>query len=241
MTFCFGFLFGFGFGLLCSCHIRVGHSRRAKTWDEIKANYAWIRHDIVKLFVATCRECSTRVPLKKPAAGKPLKTPAAGKPLKKPAAGKPLKKPAAGKPLKKPAAGKPLKTPAAGKPLKKPAAGKPTISLGFLTSLQIDLIDMRSRPDGDKWILHIRDHFSKFSWTHPLTSKRSSEVAENRSQGLLHATYAINISTSSTTGKPPYEVVFGQPPRTTQQPGNHRMKWSSVSLPELLNNRETTV
>ena len=205
MTFCFGFLFGFGFGLLCSCHIRVGHSRRAKTWDEIKANYAWIRHDIVKLFVATCRECSTRVPLKKPAAGKPLKTPAAGKPLKK------------------------------------PAAGKPTISLGFLTRLQIDLIDMRSRPDGDKWILHIRDHFSKFSWTHPLTSKRSSEVAENRSQGLLHVTYAINISTSSTTGKPPYEVVFGQPPRTTQQPGNHRMKWSSVSLPELLNNRETTV
>ncbi|XP_070180742.1 uncharacterized protein [Littorina saxatilis] len=33
-------------------------------------------------------------------------------------------------------------------------------------------------------------------------------------QGLLHITYAINTSVSETTGKSPYEVVFGQPPRT---------------------------
>ena len=32
--------------------------------------------------------------------------------------------------------------------------------------------------DGEfRWILHMRDHYSKFSWTHPLTSKRTSEVA----------------------------------------------------------------
>ncbi|XP_046581445.1 KRAB-A domain-containing protein 2-like [Haliotis rubra] len=218
------------------CHTRVGHSRRAKTWDEIKANYSWIRHDLVKLFLSTCHECSTRIPLKKPASGKPI------------------------------------------------------ISLGFLTRVQIDLIDMTSRPDSDfKWILHMRDHFSKFSWTHPLTSKRSGEVAEKLVQtfclfgcpqimqsdngrefvsavindlckdwpgmiilhgrprhpqsqgcvergngdlqlklgkwmeenpdrgwvqGLLRVTYAINTSTSSTTRKSPYEVVFGQPPRT---------------------------
>ena len=60
-----------------------------------------------------------------------------------------------------------------------PPMSCPTISLGFLTRVQVDLIDMSSQPDGDyKWILHARDHFSKFSWTFPLTSKRAAEVAE---------------------------------------------------------------
>ena len=65
-------------------------------------------------------------------------------------------------------------------PPQKPPAGKPIISLGFLTRVQIDLIliDMSSRHDGEyRWILHMRDHYSKFSYTHPLTSKRASEVA----------------------------------------------------------------
>ena len=44
----------------------------------------------------------------------------------------------------------------------------------------MDLVDFSSRPDGEyKYILHVRDHFSKFSWTYALTSKRASEVAEN--------------------------------------------------------------
>jgi hypothetical protein len=174
--------------------------------------------------------------------------------------------------------------------MKKPPAGKPIISLGYMTRMQIDLIDMTSRPDHDyKWILHMRDHFSKFSWTHPLTSKRAAEVAEKLVQtfclfgaphilqsdngkefvagvineltekwpglviihgrprhpqsqgsvergngdlqlklgkwleehpekgwaeGLHHITYAINTSVSATTKKSPYEVVFGQSPRT---------------------------
>ena len=38
---------------------------------------------------------------------------------------------------------------------------------------------MSSRPDQDfKWIFHMRDHFSKFSWAYPLVSKRASGVAE---------------------------------------------------------------
>ena len=38
---------------------------------------------------------------------------------------------------------------------------------------------MTSRPDEDyKWILHARDHFTKYSWAYPLTSKRADEVAE---------------------------------------------------------------
>ncbi|XP_008274017.1 uncharacterized protein LOC103353042 [Stegastes partitus] len=63
--------------------------------------------------------------------------------------------------------------------LKQPTSAKPTISLGFLTRVQVNLIDMTSKPDDDyKWILHARDHFSKYSWAFPLTSKRASEVAQ---------------------------------------------------------------
>ena len=65
------------------------------------------------------------------------------------------------------------------KPLKNRPCGKPIISLGFLTRCQVDLIDMSSRSDQDfKWIFHMRDHFSKFSWAYPLVSKRASRVAE---------------------------------------------------------------
>ena len=39
---------------------------------------------------------------------------------------------------------------------------------------------MSSRPDNSyKWIMHARDHFTKFSWASPLTSKRAWEVAEH--------------------------------------------------------------
>lgn len=154
----------------------------------------------------------------------------------------------------------------------------------------MDLIDFTSVPDGDYlWILHMRDHYSKFSWAFPLKSKRAAGVAEcfkntfslfgaprilqsdngkefvagvikelasvwsgmmiingrprhPQSQGCVergngdftiklgkwleankesgwvagipHIVYAINTSMSEATGKSPFEVVFGQPPRT---------------------------
>ncbi|CAF4558114.1 unnamed protein product [Rotaria sp. Silwood2] len=54
------------------------------------------------------------------------------------------------------------------------------ISLGFLTRLQMDLIDLRTRPDGEyQWILHCRDHFSKFSWAFPMKTKEARFVAEH--------------------------------------------------------------
>ena len=54
----------------------------------------------------------------------------------------------------------------------------PIISCGFLQRLQIDLIDMRSDPDGDKkWIGHAVDHFSKFHILFPLQSKEAKEVS----------------------------------------------------------------
>lgn len=44
--------------------------------------------------------------------------------------------------------------------------------------VQIDLIDMRHEPDGQyKWILHAKDHFSKFSYLYALKSKEAGEVA----------------------------------------------------------------
>ena len=38
---------------------------------------------------------------------------------------------------------------------------------------------MRCRPDGKvKWILHVKDHFSRFSWAYPLESNEAELVAE---------------------------------------------------------------
>ncbi|CAF4506295.1 unnamed protein product, partial [Didymodactylos carnosus] len=68
------------------------------------------------------------------------------------------------------------------KPLKQPVVSKPIISLGVMTRLQIDLIDMRTRPDVVSadvvycWILHCIDHFSKFTWAYPLENKSAKEV-----------------------------------------------------------------
>ncbi|CAF1570775.1 unnamed protein product [Rotaria magnacalcarata] len=61
----------------------------------------------------------------------------------------------------------------------KPAAEKPIVSIGYFTRLQVDLIDMRSIPNGEyKWILHAKDHFTKFLWTYPLQSKEAEPVAQ---------------------------------------------------------------
>ena len=52
----------------------------------------------------------------------------------------------------------------------------------------MDLIDMTYRPDGQfKWILHVKDHFSKFSWAYPLESEKVKSVAEK----LLYQFYTF--------------------------------------------------
>jgi transposase InsO family protein len=66
------------------------------------------------------------------------------------------------------------------KPLKLHVVPTAIIFLGFMTRLQMDLIDMRTRPDGEfKWILHCRDHFTKYSWGYAMPSKEAHHVAEN--------------------------------------------------------------
>ncbi|CAF2083011.1 unnamed protein product [Rotaria magnacalcarata] len=60
----------------------------------------------------------------------------------------------------------------------KATSGKPIISIDFLNRLQVDSIDMRSiKHDGFNFIMHAKDHFTKFSWLFALPSKEAHHVA----------------------------------------------------------------
>ncbi|CAF2130101.1 unnamed protein product [Rotaria magnacalcarata] len=66
------------------------------------------------------------------------------------------------------------------KSFKLPVTPSAIVSVGFLTRLQIDLIDFRTRPDKDsQWILHCRDHYSKYSWGYALISKEAQRIADH--------------------------------------------------------------
>ena len=55
---------------------------------------------------------------------------------------------------------------------------EPIVATRVLERVQIDLIDFRHEPDGRfKWIMHIKDHVSKFSALFAQTSKEASECA----------------------------------------------------------------
>ncbi|CAB4383394.1 unnamed protein product [Rhizophagus irregularis] len=57
-------------------------------------------------------------------------------------------------------------------------AAKPIIARNFLSRVQMDLIDLLFDADGEyKYICHVRDHFTRFSWARALTSKKAIEVA----------------------------------------------------------------
>ena len=55
-------------------------------------------------------------------------------------------------------------------------------NLEFMTRVQMDLIDMRTRPDVISygkiysWILQLKDHFTKFCWARALEHKDSHVV-----------------------------------------------------------------
>ena len=54
------------------------------------------------------------------------------------------------------------------------------VSIDFMTRLQIDVVDMRIRTDGNlKWILNCPDHFTKYVWAFALPTKEAEEVATN--------------------------------------------------------------
>ena len=49
-----------------------------------------------------------------------------------------------------------------------------------MSRLQMDLIDMTSKEVNNfRYILSIRDHFTKYTWAFPLKSKKSEEVAKH--------------------------------------------------------------
>ncbi|CAG8557634.1 15781_t:CDS:2 [Dentiscutata heterogama] len=114
--------------------------------------------------------------------------------------------------------------------LKNSSLSKPIIANHFMTRVQIDLLDLSSRPDGSwKYIAHARDHFSHFSWAVPLESKCAFDVAVilklskwledtkriDWSTGL--SLYAMNTEYSHeyshATKHTLYEIIFGQKPR----------------------------
>ena len=47
---------------------------------------------------------------------------------------------------------------------------------GFMNHVQIDLVDFRSLPCLPSLLLHVSDHFTKYSWLIPLTGKQSAQV-----------------------------------------------------------------
>ena len=65
--------------------------------------------------------------------------------------------------------------------VKKPVI-KPLMADGFLKHVEIDLIDFLKLPcpcnATHKWVRHITDHFSKFTWLYPLHSNETEEVVE---------------------------------------------------------------
>ncbi|CAG8676874.1 14470_t:CDS:2, partial [Gigaspora rosea] len=89
-----------------------------------------------------------------------------------------------------------------------PVIGKTIISKDFLHRVQVDLVSFERYPDKEyRYIAHLHDHFTRFSWTCPLRNER-----RDWSIGLPIVTYAMNIRCSRPTSHTPYELVFGQHP-----------------------------
>ncbi|XP_070183031.1 KRAB-A domain-containing protein 2-like [Littorina saxatilis] len=60
------------FATIARCHVHVGHGGRDKTWAEIKANYAGVHHSAVSVFLKTCPSCRQRQVVKSLPSGKAM-------------------------------------------------------------------------------------------------------------------------------------------------------------------------
>ncbi|RFU28490.1 hypothetical protein B7463_g7831, partial [Scytalidium lignicola] len=74
--------------------------------------------------------------------------------------------------------------------LNRPSATKaplePIVSDRAWERIQVDLIDMRHEPSGQyKWIMHIKDHFTKYSQLYALKSKESKPISEAFAQFIM--------------------------------------------------------
>lgn len=62
----------------------------------------------------------------------------------------------------------------------RPAPWHPIVSHRVMERVQMDLIDMREQPDGKyRWILHIKDHYSRFCMLYPLRRRSGSLVVRH--------------------------------------------------------------
>ncbi len=74
--------------------------------------------------------------------------------------------------------------------------------------LQIDLIDMRHRPDGVyKWIGHYMDHWSKLHFLFPLARKSGAEVGLNLENHVFAVVGVPKILHSDNGREFVYEIV----------------------------------
>ncbi|CAM4979039.1 unnamed protein product [Rotaria socialis] len=72
-----------------------------------------------------------------------------------------------------------------------PLAEKLTNSYEYLNRLQMNVLDMQNMSDGEyKWILYMRDRFTKCSWAYPLKSNEMEPITEK----LLQQYYFFAIS-----------------------------------------------
>ena len=55
----------------------------------------------------------------------------------------------------------------------------PIVTTKLFERIQVDLIDFRNEPDSVyHWILHVKDHFSKYRQLYPLVNKEAKTVAD---------------------------------------------------------------
>lgn len=64
---------------------------------------------------------------------------------------------------------------------------RPIIALKVIKQVQIDPVDMRSQQDSHiMWILHIKEHFSKYTTLYAMPNKKASTVAKYIYMFILH-------------------------------------------------------
>lgn len=62
----------------------------------------------------------------------------------------------------------------------RPAPWQPIVSHRVMERVQMDLIDMREQPDGKYcWILHVKDHYSRFCMLYPLRRRSGTAVVRH--------------------------------------------------------------
>ncbi|CAG8510634.1 22317_t:CDS:2 [Gigaspora margarita] len=109
-----------------------------------------------------------------------------------------------------------------------PVIEETIISKRFLRRVQVDIVSIKKYPDREyRYIAHLRDHFTRYSWTCQLRTKETAEVAAflfsvftvfgppyilQSDNGREFTAQIIYELLSLPTNHTPYALVFGQHP-----------------------------